>query len=54
MFTLIFLLFVMLGFLAFLVIWEPIANLLKSRVIAGGILGFLLAKYLNKKDNGDL
>lgn len=49
MLTLIFLLFVMLGFLAFLVIWEPIANLLKSRVIAGGILGFLLVKYLGKK-----
>nr|DAY42548.1 MAG TPA: ATP synthase B/B' [Caudoviricetes sp.] len=49
MITLIFLLFVMLGFLAFLVIWDPIANLLKSRVIAGGILGFLLAKYLGKK-----
>lgn len=49
MLTLIFLLFVMLGFLTFLVIWEPIANLLKSRVIAGGILGFLLAKYLGKK-----
>lgn len=47
--TLIFLLFVMLGFLTFLVIWEPIANLLKSRVIVGGILGFLLAKYLGKK-----
>lgn len=49
MFTLLFLLFVMLGFLAFLVIWEPIADLLKSRVITGGILGFLLVKYLRKK-----
>lgn len=49
MLTLIFLFFVMLGFLTFLVIWEPIANLLKPRVIAGGILGFLLAKYLGKK-----
>lgn len=54
MLTLIFLLFVMLGFLAFLVIWEPISNLFRSRMITGGILGFLLAKYLEKKGKGDL
>lgn len=50
MLTLIFILFVMLGFLGFLVIWDTISNLFRSRMITGGILGFLLAKYLNKKD----
>lgn len=50
MLTLIFLLFVMLGFLGFLVIWDTISNLFRSRMITGGILGFLLAKYLEKKD----
>lgn len=50
MLTLIFVLFVMLGFLGFLVIWEPISNLFRSRMITGGILGFLLAKYLEKRD----
>lgn len=50
MLTLIFLLFVMLGFLGFLVIWDTISSLFRSRMITGGILGFLLAKYLNKKD----
>lgn len=50
MLTLIALLFVMLGFLGFLVIWDTISNLFRSRMITGGILGFLLAKYLNKKD----
>jgi hypothetical protein len=44
------LLFVMLGFLGFLVIWDSISNLFRSRMITGGILGFLLAKYLEKKD----
>lgn len=52
MLTLIFLLFVMLGFLAFLTIMEPITNLFRSRMITGGILGFLIANYLNKK-NGE-
>lgn len=50
MLTLIFILFVMLGFLGFLVIWDTISNLFRSRMITGGILGFLLAKYLEKKD----
>lgn len=50
MLTLIFILFVMLGFLGFLVIWDTVSNLFSSRVITGGILGFLLAKYLEKKD----
>jgi len=50
MLTLIFILFVMLGFLGFLVIWDTISNLFRSRMITGGILGFLLAKYLGKKD----
>ena len=55
MLALIFLLFIVFGFLGFLVIWDSISNLFKSKMIAGGILGFLLAKYLNKKDqNRDL
>lgn len=55
MLTLIFLLFVVLGFLGFLVIWDTISSIFNSKTIAGGVIGFLLAKYLNKKDqNRDL
>lgn len=50
MLALFFLLFIVFGFLGFLVIWDTISNLFRSRMITGGILGFLLAKYLNKKD----
>lgn len=50
MLPLIFLLFVMLGFLGFLVIWDTISSLFKSKMIAGGVIGYLIAKYFQNKD----
>lgn len=45
MITLIFLFLVMIGLLVFLAIWDTVTN---SKLLAGGILGFFLAKLLNK------
>lgn len=45
MLTLIFLFLVMVGLLVFLAIWDTFTN---SKMLAGGILGFFLAKLLNK------
>lgn len=50
MLALIFLLFVVLGFLGFLVIWDTISSIFNSKTIAGGVIGYLIAKYLEKKD----
>lgn len=46
MLTLIFLFLVMIGLLVFLTIWDTVTN---SKLLAGGILGFFLAKLLNKR-----
>lgn len=46
MLTLIFLFLVIVGLLVFLTIWDTFAN---SKMLAGGILGFFLAKLLNKR-----
>lgn len=46
MITLIFLFLVMIGLLVFLTIWDSVAN---SKMLVGGILGFFLAKLLNKR-----
>lgn len=50
MLTLIFLLFVMLGFLGFLVIWDTISSIFKPNMIAGGVIGYLIAKYFQNKN----
>lgn len=49
MLTLIFLFLVMIGLLVFLTIWDTFTN---SKMLAGGILGFFLAKLLhNRKED---
>lgn len=48
MLTLIFLFLVMVGLLVFLTIWDTFTN---SKMLAGGILGFFLAKWLNKRED---
>jgi len=48
MLTLIFLFLVMVGLLVFLAIWDTFTN---SKMLAGGILGFFLAKWLNKRED---
>ena len=45
MLTLIFLFLVMIGLLVFLTIWDTFTN---SKMLAGGIIGYFLAKLLNK------
>lgn len=47
MLTLIFLFLVMIGLLVFLTIWDTVTN---PKLLAGGILGFFLAKLLNKRE----
>lgn len=49
MLTLIFLFLVMIGLLVFLTIWDTVASIFNTKVVAGGILGFFLAKWLNKR-----
>ena len=48
MITLIFLFLVMIGLLVFLTIWDTFTN---SKMLAGGILGYFLAKWLNKRED---
>lgn len=48
MLTLIFMFLVMIGLLVFLTIWDTFTN---SKMLAGGILGFFLAKFLNKRED---
>lgn len=48
MLTLIFLFLVMIGLLVFLTILDTFTN---SKMLAGGILGFFLAKLLNKRED---
>lgn len=51
MLTLIFLFLVVMAFLVFIVIWDTIAQLFNGKVIAGGVIGYFLAKWLNKRDD---
>lgn len=48
MLTLIFLFLVMIGLLVFLTIWGTFTN---SKMLAGGILGFLLGKHLKDRED---
>lgn len=50
MLALFFLLFIVFGFLGFLVIWDTISSIFKSKMIAGGVIGYLIAKYFQNKD----
>lgn len=50
MLTLFLLLFIILGFLGFLVIWDSISSLFKSKMVVGGVIGYFIAKYFQNKD----
>lgn len=50
MLTLIFLFLVMVGLLVFLTIFDAITSIFNSKVIAGGAIGYFLAKWLNKRE----
>ena len=50
MLTLIFLFLVMVGLLVFLTIFDAITSIFNGKVIAGGVIGYFLAKWLNKRE----
>nr|DAP25655.1 MAG TPA: Protein of unknown function (DUF1043) [Caudoviricetes sp.] len=49
MLTLIFMFLVLVALLVFLTIWDTVSSIFNTKVVAGGILGFFLAKWLNKR-----
>ena len=49
MLTLIFLFLVMVGLIVFLTIFDAITSIFNGKVIAGGVIGYFLAKWLNKR-----
>ena len=49
MITLIFLFLVMVGLIIFLTIFDAITSIFNGKVIAGGVIGYFLAKLLNKR-----
>ena len=51
MITLIFLFLVMVGLIVFLTIFDAIASIFNGKVIAGGVIGYFLAKWLNKRED---
>lgn len=51
MLTLIFLFLVMIGLLVFLTIFDAITSIFNGKVIAGGVIGYFLAKWLNKRED---
>lgn len=51
MLTLIFLFLVIVGLLVFIMIWDTISAFLNPKILTGGILGFFLAKWLNKRED---
>lgn len=54
MITLIFLflvLVVLVGLIVFLTIFDTIASIFNGKVIAGGVIGYFLAKWLNKRED---
>ena len=51
MLTLIFMFIVMVGLIIFLTIWDTITSILNGKVIAGGVIGYFLAKWLNKRED---
>ena len=46
--TLVFMFLVLCGLLVFLTIWDTIASVFSGKMVAGGIVGYLIAKYLQK------
>lgn len=51
MITLIFLFLVMVGLIVFLTIFDAITSIFNPKVLTGGVLGFFLAKWLNKRED---
>lgn len=51
MLTLIFLFLVMVGLIVFLTIFDTIISIFNGKVIAGGVIGYFLAKWLNKRED---
>ena len=51
MLTLIFLFLVMVGLIVFLTIFDAITSIFNGTVIAGGVIGYFLAKWLNKRED---
>lgn len=51
MLTLIFLFLVMVGLIVFLTIFDVITSIFNGKVIAGGVIGYFLAKWLNKRED---
>lgn len=51
MLTLIFLFLVIIGFLVFITILDAITSIFNGKVLAGGILGFLLGKHLKDRED---
>lgn len=51
MFTLIFLFLVLVGLMVFLTIFDAITSIVNGKVIAGGVIGYFLAKWLNKRED---
>lgn len=51
MLTLIFLFLVMVGLIIFLTIFDAITSIFNGKVIAGGVIGYFLAKWLNKRED---
>lgn len=51
MFTLIFMFLIMVGLIVFLTIFDAITSVFNGKVIAGGVIGYFLAKWLNKRED---
>ena len=51
MITLIFLFLVLVGLIVFLTIFDTITSIVNGKVIAGGVIGYFLAKWLNKRED---
>lgn len=51
MITLFFLFLIMVGLIVFLTIFDAITSVFNGKVIAGGVIGYFLAKWLNKRED---
>lgn len=51
MLTLIFIFLVLVGLIVFLTIFDAITSIFNGKVIAGGVIGYFIAKWLNKRED---
>ena len=51
MLTLIFLFLVIVGLIVFLTIFDAITSIFNGKVVAGGVIGYFLAKWLTKRED---